>query len=500
MTTMATGGPIRTGGVDGPTRTYTVAIVGTGFAGLGLAIQLERAGLTDYVVLERADDVGGTWRDNTYPGAACDIQSHLYSFSFRPNPRWSRTYASQPEIHDYLRSAAQDEAVLPRVRFGAEVQQAAWDDDTGMWDVLTAAGAFRARVLVAATGHLSDPRLPDIPGLADFAGTVFHSARWDHAAPTHGRRVGVIGTGASAIQIVPAIAHDAGHVTVFQRTAPHVIPRVDEPFSLAEQQMFERLPETARALRNQLFWGNESRYPQRRMVPEFLGSIEAVADQHRRTQVPDPRLLEQVTPDYTIGCKRVLLSNDWYPTLMREDVTLETTGIERILPSGVQLRDGRTHDLDALVLSTGFEATDLPIAHRLTGRDGVLLADQWAEGGQAFASVAVHGFPNLFLMNGPNSGLGAGSVVFIIETQIAYILGAIRHLLGGSAPLEVSRHAEEEYVADVRRRAEGTVWLSGGCASWYVDPRSGRLTTLWPDMMSRYRAENGRFDPAPYAG
>jgi cation diffusion facilitator CzcD-associated flavoprotein CzcO len=309
----------------------------------------------------------------------------------------------------------------------------------------------------------------------------------------------VIGTGASAIQVVPAIADDAARLTVFQRTAPHVIPRFEEQFSQAEQRMFERFPATMAELRNHLFWANESRFPQRRMVPEFLEQIEALADWHRRSQVSDAELLRKVTPDYTIGCKRILLSNDWYPTLARADVDLETTGIAAIEPRGVLLRDGRRVELDALVLSTGFEATDLPISHRIHGRQGMLLADQWASGGQAYASVSVHNFPNLFLMNGPNSGLGAGSVVFIIESQISYILGAIDHLLEHrDHVLEVTEDAEEEYVESVNRRAAGTVWLSGGCASWYVDERSGRLTTLWPDMMNRYRAENGTFDEVPY--
>ncbi|QOR72585.1 NAD(P)/FAD-dependent oxidoreductase [Ruania alkalisoli] len=475
-----------------------VAIVGTGFAGLGLAIRLMREGIRDLVLLERADDVGGTWRDNTYPGAACDIQSHLYSYSFRPNPHWSRTYASQPEIHAYLREAAWDEGVMPKIRFGAEVLAAGWDEDQKVWSVQTPRGHVRAQFLVAATGHLSDPRLPDIPGLDRFEGTIFHSARWDHSQSLDCLRVGVVGTGASAIQIVPAIAERTGHLTVFQRTAPHVIPRFDEEFSDADRRLFARMPDVARDLRNRLFWGNESRYPQRRMVPEFLEEIEALADGHRRAQVSDPELLAKITPDYTIGCKRVLLSNDWYPALCRDDVTLETSGITSVTPSGVTLTGGQHLELDALVLSTGFEATDLPIAHRLTGRDGVLLADQWSTGGQAFASVAVHNFPNLFLMNGPNSGLGAGSVVYIIESQIDYLHGAIAHGLEHEVILEVSAEAEEEYVRSVRERAEGTVWLSGGCASWYVDPRSGNLTTLWPDMMHRYRAKNARFVAAPY--
>lgn len=484
---------------DAEATAFDVLIVGTGFAGIGLATQLKRHGIDNFVVIERAGEVGGTWRDNTYPGAACDIQSHLYSFSFRPNPNWSRTYATQPEIFEYLRDTVQAEALVPHINFNCELLASTWNDQEELWEVRTTNGTFRTRILIAASGHLSDPKFPEIAGIKDFKGHIFHSARWNHEVPLDDARIGIVGTGASAIQIVPALAPQVQNITVFQRTAPHIIPRYERPFTEAEKRMFARIPETAQELRNQLFWANESRFPQRRLVPEFVQSISQVAERHRHTQVANPELLAKITPNFTIGCKRVLISNDWYPALARENVHLETTGIERVVEDGVIDLDGTKHKLDVLIFSTGFEATDLPIAHRLTGRGGVLLADQWSQGGQAYASTTVHNFPNMFIMNGPNSGLGAGSVVYIIENQVNYILGAVRHFKEiGLATLEITEDKERSYVEDVNRRAEGTVWLSGGCASWYVDPRSGRLTTLWPDMMNRYHAENGTFSPDPY--
>ena len=477
--------------------TYRVAIVGTGFAGLGMAARLKRSGVDSFVVLERADDVGGTWRDNTYPGAACDVPSHLYSLSFRLNPDWSRVYAPQPEIHAYLRRTASEEGLTPHLRLGEDVLDAVWDGDA--WEITTSAGNYRAAVLVTATGHLCDPKLPDIPGLGSFGGRMFHSARWDHSAPIDGGRVGVIGSGASGVQIVPQIVDAATHVTVFQRSAPYLVPRPDRAYSPAERGMFRRLPEMMRDLREEFFWSGESRFPQRRMVDAFLAQIETVALGHLAAQVPDPALRAVLTPDYTIGCKRILVSSDYYPAVSRDDVSVETAPIRRVTATGVQTADGHV-PLDVLVLATGFEASDLPISHRIRGRGGVRLSERWADGEQALACTAIHGYPNLFVLNGPNSGLGAGSVVYMIESQIEYVMGALSHMASEQlSTLEATAEAEEAFAADLERRSQGTVWLEGGCSSWYVDPRNGRLTTIWPDFMSRFRAENGTFTPAGYA-
>jgi len=475
-----------------------VAIIGTGFAGIGLAAQLKRSGENSFVLLERASGIGGTWRDNVYPGAACDIQSHLYSYSFRPNPDWSRVYASQPEILAYLQDTVDGEGVAPHVRFDSEVLNASWNDSAERWDITTASGRVRAKILVSAAGHLSDPRLPEIDGLDGFGGPLFHSARWTPGTDLTGLRVGVIGSGASAVQIVPAIAGTAAHVTVFQRSAPYVIPRYDRLYSSAERAMFARLPETAQDLRDDLFWGNEGRFPQRRNVESFVSRIRELATEHLHDQVPHAELRRRLTPDYVIGCKRVLISNEWYPTLLRDDVTLESRRIGKFEPSGAVLSDGEAIPLDVVVSATGFEATKLPIAERIHGRTGAPLSRRWVDGEQAYACTAVPEYPNLFLMNGPNAGLGAGSIIYVVESQIQYILGALRWMREHDvAVVEADSAAETAFVADIDRRSEGTVWLSGGCDSWYLDANR-RLTTLWPDFMTRFRRENGRFDPSGY--
>ena len=474
-----------------------VIIVGTGFAGLGIATALKRSGRTSFVMLERADGVGGTWRDNTYPGAACDIQSHLYSYSFRPNPDWSRVYATQPEILAYLQKTAADEGLTPHIHFGADVTDARWDASGEVWRVQTARGTHVARALVTATGHLSDPKMPAVPGLEDFPGELFHSAQWNHDVSFEGRRVGVLGTGASAIQVVPELAKTAARLTVFQRSAPYVIPRRDHIYTEAEKGMFRKLPATAQAVRDGLFWGNEARFPQRQQVPKFVDEIRTKALQHLNQQVQDPDLLEKLTPDYEIGCKRILIANDYFPALAQPNVDVLVGGVERIEGSTVITADAAV-DLDVLVCCTGFEAVDLPIAQRITGRDGVLLADRWSRGGQAYACTTVAGFPNLFVMLGPNTGLGAGSIIYMVETQISYIEQALRYLDETDSVIEIPQELEDQYVSSIDARAVGTVWTSGGCSSWYVDQRSGRLSTLWPDFMSQFRSENGTFNPSVY--
>ncbi|MCP2049531.1 UNVERIFIED_ORG: cation diffusion facilitator CzcD-associated flavoprotein CzcO [Paenarthrobacter nicotinovorans] len=476
-----------------------IAIIGSGFAGLGLATILKRRGEESFVILERANDVGGTWRDNDYPGAACDIQSHLYSFSFRPNPHWSRVYARQAEIFTYLKNTAAEEGLLPHTRFGAEVIEAEWNESSSTWHITTARGVVVADVLVAASGHLSDPKTPDFPGMDQFQGTVFHSASWKHDVDLRSRRVAVVGSGASAIQVIPAIAPEVEELVVFQRSAPYVIPRNDYVYTTTERSMFARLPETAQQVRDELYWSNEARFPQRRGIEAFVSRIRTTALDHLAAQVPDDELRAKLTPDYAIGCKRILISNDFYPALQLPNVQLQTDGIARFTETGVVTAGGDSIELDAVIMSTGFQASDLPIAHRIRGRDGELLSDAWSEGGQAFATTAVHGFPNMFIMNGPNAGLGAGSIIFVVESQIDYIVGALDYMTKQSvSTLEATAEAQAAFVKDIRRRSQGTVWVSGGCSSWYLDPRNGHLTTLWPDFMSRFRHENGVFRPGGY--
>jgi cation diffusion facilitator CzcD-associated flavoprotein CzcO len=475
-----------------------IAIIGSGFAGLGLAIQLRRRGESDFIVLERADDVGGTWRDNTYPGAACDIQSHLYSFSFRPNPDWSRVYATQPEIHAYLREASIDEGVQPHINFGAELLSCTWQARAAHWALETSAGSFTADFVVTAAGHLSDPKLPNITGLEKFERPMFHSARWDHSFKREGKSIGVIGSGASGIQIVPELAKTAGQLTVFQRSAPYIIPRVDHVYTTAQKSMFRRMPETAQALRDELFWGNEARFPQRRGIADFIAKIETTALDHLAAQVPEGELRDKLTPDYMIGCKRILISNDYYPAFLRDNVALETSGIVEVRERSIITNDGEI-ELDALVLGTGFEAADLPITHRIFDENGRSMAESWTSGGAAYACSTVAGYPNLFIMNGPNSGLGAGSIIYVVESQIQYILGALEFMDStGASTIEIPQQAQDNFVAAIDERAADTVWLNGGCYSWYVDHRYGRLTTVWPDFMTRFRRESGRFKPDEY--
>jgi cation diffusion facilitator CzcD-associated flavoprotein CzcO len=479
-------------------RIYDAIIVGTGFSGLGLAIALKREDKADFIVLERADDVGGTWRDNVYPGAACDIPSHLYSYSFRPNPHWSSVYSKQPEIHAYLQGAARDERVTEHVAFNNDVQEARWNEAERLWEVTTQKGMWRGRALVSASGHLSDPALPEIAGIEGYKGALFHSARWDSSYDFAGQRIAVIGTGASAIQIVPELAKVAGSLTVFQRTAPYIVPRRDRPYTEAEKGMFARLPDLAQSYRNELFWSNEDRFLQRRREPGFISTVTRIAMNHLQAQVECPDLRRKLTPTYEIGCKRILISNDYFPAIQRDNVQLETGGIARFDEGGIHTRSGEYEEYDAVILATGFEATELPITNVIHGRDGRLLADDWRESPGAFACTTTNGYPNFFMMLGPNTGLGAGSMVYMVETQVEYIRQALGYLRDKQVMIEPTVEAERAFVADVHERSQGTVWVSGGCQSWYLHEGSGRLTAIWPDFMREFRRTSGTFREEGY--
>ena len=466
-------------------------IVGAGFAGIGMGIQLARRGDTSFVILERADDVGGTWRDNTYPGVACDIPSHLYSFSFRQNPNWSRFFAPGAEIHDYLRRAAHDEGLLPHLRFGADVTMMRWDAAAVRWLVSTPSGDYRCRALIVAAGRLSELRVPPLPGLAGFDGPIMHSSQWNDSVAVEGKRVGVVGTGASAIQLIPRLAETASSVVVFQRTAAYVVPRDDREYTAAERRTFQRDPRSMDDLRSRLFWNAETAFAERVGTPAFVDRLRDRAAGHLAAQVGSPALREQLTPDYEIGCKRVLISSDFYPAVASPVVTLEPAALASIDGDGraVSAR-GIPFDLDVLVFATGFETTRPPFAERVFGRDGASLADHWDNGMAAFASTVVAGFPNLFVIDGPNASLGHNSAVYMIESQIDYVLGALDHMRSADRDeLEVTDEAERNYVRDLDRRSSTTVWLTGGCHSWYVDDASGRLTLLWPDFAHAFRAE-----------
>lgn len=475
-----------------------LAIVGSGFSGLGMAIRLKQAGIDDFVVLERADDLGGTWRDNSYPGAACDVPSHLYSFSFAPNPDWSNAFSAQPEIQDYLRDCARRFGVLAHLRYGHEVQEARWDEDSRRWVIRTSAGAVVARMLVSACGPLSDPTIPALPGLENFQGRAFHSAHWDHDFDLAGKRVAVIGTGASAIQFVPQIQPAVASLSLFQRTAPWIIPRADREFTSTEKALFGMFPQLQRLLRAGIYWARELYVLGFAYQTSLLKAAERIARRHLHNQVPDAALRERLTPDFTIGCKRILISNDYYPALATPNTEVVTDGIHEIREHSIVTTDGVERETDAIIFGTGFHVTDLPVADRIIGREGETLAAAWKDGMQAHRGTAVSGFPNLFLIIGPNTGLGHTSMVFMIESQLTYILDALRTMdREGAETVEVRRSAQDAYNDRVQRRMKNTVWTVGGCASWYLDEQ-GRNSTLWPDFTWKFRHETRKFDAANY--
>jgi cyclohexanone monooxygenase len=475
-------------------------IVGSGFAGLCAAIQLAEAGETDYVVIEKADDVGGTWRDNTYPGACCDVPSQLYSLSFARNPGWSSSYSPQPEIQAYLRRVAEEYGVTAHTVFGTELEHAAWDDATQRWRVRTTSGEVAARTLVSAAGSLSAPRLPDIEGIESFGGALFHSARWDHSTDLTGKRVAVIGTGASAIQIVPEVQKVAVHLDVYQRTAPWVIPRNDRTYPKPERAALRRIPALGRLYRSGIYWSHEGYVPMFTWQPRLGLPAQKAALANLHHGIKDPALRAKVTPTFRLGCKRVLRSNTYYPALAAENVDLVTDPITRVTPTGVVTADGVEHTADVLVVATGFWTTELPIAERIVGRGGRSLAEEWADTGMAaYKGTTVHGFPNLFLMTGPNTGQGHTSMVFIIESQVAYLVDAVRTLRTHRyAAVEPRADAQRRWNTDLQRRMRRTVWNTGGCSSWYLDSH-GRNTVLWPKSTFTFRRLLSRFDPDAYA-
>ncbi len=475
-----------------------VAIVGSGFAGLGMAIRLKDAGRDDFVVLERDTEVGGTWWQNTYPGCQCDVPSNLYSFSFAPNPAWSQTFALQPEIGAYLRKIADDFAMRPFIRLGTAVEGATWDEQARRWRIETSRGALTARVLVAGMGGLSEPSVPTIPGAESFAGPAFHTARWRGDVDLAGKRVAVIGTGASGVQVVPRLQRQVEHLSVFQRTPPWIMPHPGRPVRRRERALFRALPFVQRLVRGAVYWGRECfvlpfRFHRLSRIPEGM------ARRHLAKQVQDPALRDKLTPDYEIGCKRILMSNEYFPALQAPNAQLVTDAIERIVPTGVVTADGVEHPADAIVWGTGFHVTDLPYVEWVRGREGRTLGDVWREHGmQGLRGTTVAGFPNLFTLVGPNTGLGHNSIVFMIESQVAYVLGALDAMdAQGAAACDTLPQAQARFNDELQRRMRGTVWTQGGCASWYLDAH-GRNTTLWPGTSWSFRRATRRFDAAEY--
>jgi cation diffusion facilitator CzcD-associated flavoprotein CzcO len=489
--------PERSDNGSGPTR-VRIGILGAGFGGLGMAIKLKQAGIHDFVVWERDADVGGTWWANSYPGCQCDIPSHLYSFSFAPNPEWSRTYPLQPELKRYLRDVTDRYALGEHIHVDCEVTAADWDESTGSWRVETEHGPFAVDLLIAAPGFLSEPATPVLPGIEDFEGTSFHTARWNHDRDLTGRRVAVIGTGASAIQTVPNIQPIVEHLTVFQRTPPWVMPHRDRPISDFERRMYRRFPALQRIVRQGVYLSREMLVPGFVSNPKLMRLPQRVAQRHLEKNVTDPDLRARLMPSYSFGCKRVLPSNEWYPALMKPNVSVVTEGIREVAPNGIVSNDGQLHEVDTIVFATGFYVTDVRFAKIVRGHDGELMSDVWAGSPQAYRGTAVAGFPNLFIITGPNTGLGHNSLVYMIEAHLEYAMDAISTMESrGATRVEVRQAAQDAYNAELQSRMGQTVWNSGGCQSWYIDA-NGRNTTIWPDFTWRFRRQLRHFDADAY--
>jgi len=474
---------------------HDAVIIGSGFGGIGMAIQLGRAGFQDVAVLEKADGLGGTWRDNTYPGSACDIPSHLYSFSFEPKTDWTRRFPPQEEILDYLWACARKHGVLPKVRFGTEVTEARFDEDAALWRISTSGGdTLTARVLVSACGQLNRPALPSIPGRDTFEGTAFHSARWDHDADLTGRRVAVIGTGASAIQIVPELAGRAERLTVFQRSAPYVIEKPDRPYKGWEKALLKAVPGLYELNRARIYAGFESRALGFIKYPRLMKLMERRFRANLDEQIADPRLRAALRPDYPMGCKRILLSSDYYPALTRDDVELVTEPIERVTPEGIRTRDGRERPQDVVVYATGFATSDFLAPMKIVGRDGRELNEEWRGGALAHLGIVVSGFPNLFLLYGPYTNLGHNSIIYMLESQFRYVVGCVRALRdAGLDWIDVRPDVQDAFGREMRERMRATVWTSG-CESWYMT-KDGTVVNNWPGFTFTYRRATRRPDP-----
>lgn len=464
----------------------TVGVLGAGFGGLAVTHRLAEAGVDDVVIFERHDGVGGTWRANAYPGAACDVPSHLYSLSWAPNPHWSRAYASQPEILRYVEDCYDRFDVRRKVRLGTEIVAAAWSDADACWRLRDRrGGAYEASVLVSAIGLFHTPAIPTLAGLDDFAGVAFHSGRWRHDHDLTGRRVAVVGTGASAIQVVPAIADRAAHVDVYQRTAPWIVPRKDPPYSPEQQRVFATRPDEAARHRQ----GLHDMFEQTTAFMAGDASVEAIAGLARSYlahKVPDPALRARLTPTDPFGCKRTLVSSDWYPAVQRDDVELVTSGIARVTPEGIVAEDGMERPADTIVLCTGFRAADYLRGISVTGRGGLGLHDHWAGVPRAYHGLAVPGFPNFFMLYGPNTNQGGNSILLILEAQAQFVASALDALrTSGARSLEVTPEAMARHAAELRRDLTKTVW-AGDCTSYFHNP-AGDIVTQLPHTSAWYR-------------
>jgi cation diffusion facilitator CzcD-associated flavoprotein CzcO len=478
-------------------RAPSIAVVGGGFAGVGAAVMLRRAGYDDVVVFERADRVGGVWHHNTYPGAACDIPSHLYEYSFAPNPRWSRRFAPQAEIQAYVEDVARRFGVIDRIRTGTEVTRAEWDGERNRWVVETTAGTHEADVLLTACGQLSVPSVPPLPGLDGFDGPAFHTAEWRSDVDLTGKRVAVVGTGCSAIQTVPAIHPIVDHIEVYQRSPGWTIPKMDFAYSERAQRLFERFPivqRIDRALAAGFFEIGMSAMTRHRWI---LGPFRAVARRQINKAIKDPELRRKVTPADEVGCKRIMLTDDWYPTLAQPNVDVITDAIAEVTPHGVRTADGVERPADVIVLATGFKTHGFVAPMEIAGAGGRTLHEAWGGVPRAFLGLTVPGFPNMFLLYGPNTNGGSGSVIDVIESGMAHVLEAVRRLeRTGARAIEVRPEAADEFDRELREALSQTVWHTG-CTNWYVD-ENGNDPNQWPWSWSEYRRRTATVDPAAY--
>ena len=465
-----------------------ILIVGGGFSGLCTAIQLRKAGVDSFLLIEKSDDIGGTWYDNRYPGCACDIPSHLYSFSFELWPDWSRMYPGQQEIHDYLKRCVEKYGLESNIRLNTRFREVVWDEAEGVWNASAGDGLkIKARILVSGVGGLHVPQYPKLKGLENFKGTAFHSSTWDHRVDLSAKNVGVVGTGASSIQLVPQIAPQVGKLHLFQRTPPWIVPRMDFAISEKWRSRFRRYRPLMWAFRQLIFWRQEFR------VLGFLGNkfvrgkATEIAKKHLERQINDEKLRAAVMPNYELGCKRVLVSDDYYPALARPNVELVTSGIAEVREHSILTTDGAVRPIDVLIYCTGFRATEPLIGVRVVGRGGVEIHDAWRDRMNAYLGITVSGFPNLFILLGPNTGLGHNSVVLMIEAQVRYVMSCLALMKHQKRRvMEVRPEPQQQFVEDIHRRLKTTVWQNGGCRSWYQDPRTGENTTLWPGSVVAY--------------
>ncbi|WP_027897258.1 flavin-containing monooxygenase [Zestomonas thermotolerans] len=482
------------------TRHCRIAIVGSGFSGLGMAIRLKQRGETDFLIFEKEAGVGGTWRVNNYPGCACDVQSHLYSFSFEPNPKWTRMFARQPEIQSYLEGCWNKYRLQEQTLLNTEIVRMRWDDAEELWHLEDAQGnQYSAQFVVSGMGALSTPSIPKLKGLENFKGTQFHSQQWNHDYDLSGKRVAVIGTGASAIQFVPQIQKQVARLDLYQRTAPWIMPKPDRRISEKERARFHHFPLFQKLWRGLIYTLLESRVLAFAFAPQVLKLAQNYSKWYIRKQIPDEALRAKVTPDYVMGCKRVLLSNDYYPALAQPNVEVITDGIQEVREHSIVTADGTEREIDAIIFGTGFMPTDPIPRGVIFGRGGVDLIDTWPEGPEAYKGTMTAGFPNLFFLMGPNTGLGHNSMVYMIESQIHYVLGALDLFAERDlCSLEVKREVQDRFNRRLLGKLDTTVWNAGGCKSWYLHPVSGRNCTIWPGFTWHFRMLTRHFDPAAY--